>query len=155
MPDATIPRTPNGWPLLDQDNFIRATPEYTRQLAEKLDAGEADVAAAINAATRAQAAAAKVPIIHTTSTGSFSIPGTSTGTTFQRRTITFPPGRFTKPPLVWANLATGPAGGSNRVILSVSDATSTSVDVWFWAVPGSHLAGLTLRANILAIQLGV
>ena len=71
MPDATIPRTPNGWPLLDQDNFIRATPEYTRQLAEKLDNGDADVAAAVNAARLAQEAAAAVPRV---ASGVFVIP---------------------------------------------------------------------------------
>ena len=56
MPGNIIPTTPAGWPYLDQDNYLDVTPAYTEQLATKLDNADADVAAAINAATQAQQA---------------------------------------------------------------------------------------------------
>ena len=58
MPDALINRTPAGWPYLDEDNYLEVIDNYTLELATKLQNSDADVAAAINAATRAEQAAA-------------------------------------------------------------------------------------------------
>ena len=57
MPDAKITTTSKGWPLLDINNYIDVTPEYTKQLATKLENGDARVAEAINAAEKAIKAA--------------------------------------------------------------------------------------------------
>lgn len=50
--------TPAGWPYITDSDYLRVTPAYTRELANKLENSDADVAAAINAAQQAQAAAA-------------------------------------------------------------------------------------------------
>ena len=50
MPDSTFPRTAGGWPYLDDNNFVHMIDDYSKDLADKLDNGDADVAAAINAA---------------------------------------------------------------------------------------------------------
>ncbi len=55
-----IPTTSLGWPYLTQDTYVDRTPEYSRRLADKLEKGEADLPAAINAATRAEKAAASI-----------------------------------------------------------------------------------------------
>ena len=52
MPDALINRTPAGWPYLDEDNYLDAIDDYTVELATKLDNADADVAAAVNAASK-------------------------------------------------------------------------------------------------------
>lgn len=57
MADDTLNHTSYGWPYLDPDNYLRVLPAYTEELADKLNNADADVAAAINAATDAQAAA--------------------------------------------------------------------------------------------------
>lgn len=57
MPDAAINRTPAGWPFLDDQNYIDVIDDYTLELANKLQNGEAAVPRAENAATRAEAAA--------------------------------------------------------------------------------------------------
>lgn len=48
---------PGDWPLLGHDSYLAAVPAYTADLATKLAGADADVAAAINAAQRAEAAA--------------------------------------------------------------------------------------------------
>lgn len=48
---------PGDWPLLGPDSYLAAVPAYTADLATKLAGADADVAAAINAAQRAEAAA--------------------------------------------------------------------------------------------------
>ena len=63
MPDSTLNHTPAGGPYLDGQNYLKATPTYTEELADKLENADADVAAAINAAASAQAAAATVESI--------------------------------------------------------------------------------------------
>lgn len=55
---STVKQTPKGWPLLEDASYIADIPEYTERLADKLDKGDADVAAAINAANQAKDAAA-------------------------------------------------------------------------------------------------
>jgi|GEM_PF-4562979 len=52
--------TSNGWPLVTPDDYIRVIPTALAELAAKLDNSDADVAAAINAATQAQTAASTV-----------------------------------------------------------------------------------------------
>lgn len=140
MPDSTIPRTPNGWPLLDQDNFIRATPEYTRQLAEKLDNGEADVAAAINAARQAQAAAAAVPRV---ASGVFVEPTDERPTSSY---IRFPAGRFTQPPVVVVTHADA-AGATTWDAPRLSGTTTSGFTLF-------HKNGAGARFNWIAIQNG-
>ena len=54
---STVKQTPKGWPLLEDASYIADIPEYTERLADKLDNGDADVAAAINAANQAKDAA--------------------------------------------------------------------------------------------------
>lgn len=61
MPDATINRTPAGWPYLDQNNFIDVIDDYTVDLANKLDAGYSGLAAAVNAAATVSALSAGTP----------------------------------------------------------------------------------------------
>lgn len=75
MPNATITTTLNGWPQLDEDNYLDILPVYTQQLAAKLDTADADVVAAVNAATAAQvavaaaqAALASIPYVRTVTT---------------------------------------------------------------------------------------
>ena len=46
--------TPAGWPYITDSDYLRVTPAYTRELANKLENSDADVAAAINAAAQAQ-----------------------------------------------------------------------------------------------------
>ena len=58
--DSTLGRTEHGWPLLGPNSYVDAVPAYTADLAAKLENADADVAAAINAAADAQAAAAQV-----------------------------------------------------------------------------------------------
>lgn len=41
MPDALINRTPDGWPYLDEDNYLDVVDNYTRELATKLQNGDA------------------------------------------------------------------------------------------------------------------
>ena len=139
MPDATIPRTPNGWPLLDQDNFIRATPEYTRQLAEKLDNGDADVAAAVNAARLAQEAAAAVPRV---ASGVFTEPDNGQTQSY----IGFPKGRFTQPPVVVVTHAD--AAGSTTWDDPRISSTTTSGFILF------HKNGSGAKFNWIAVQNG-
>lgn len=55
---STVKQTPKGWPVLEDASYIADIPEYTERLADKLDKGDADVAAAINAANQAKDAAA-------------------------------------------------------------------------------------------------
>lgn len=55
---SSVETTPKGWPLLKDSSYIADIPEYTERLADKLDKGDADVAAAINAANQAKDAAA-------------------------------------------------------------------------------------------------
>ncbi len=62
MADDTIPHTSYGWPYLEAQNYMRAIPAYTAELADKLENADADVAAAINAAADAQAAAAALVV---------------------------------------------------------------------------------------------
>lgn len=58
---ATIGRTTvGGWPFLGAGNYLTVIPEYTQALIEKLVNADADVAAAVNAAANAQAAAAQI-----------------------------------------------------------------------------------------------
>lgn len=57
---STVKTSPNGWPLLEDSSLIADIPEYTSQLAKKLDAGDADVAAAINAAQTAESAISEI-----------------------------------------------------------------------------------------------
>lgn len=58
MPDSILNHTATGWPYLDNDNYLNGViPAYTLELAGKLNNADADVAAAINAAAAAQAAA--------------------------------------------------------------------------------------------------
>lgn len=58
--DAQIGRTQIGdWPFLGDDNYIYIYPQYTRELVDKLVNADADVAAAINAAARAETAAGR------------------------------------------------------------------------------------------------
>ena len=52
MPDALINRTPAGWPYLDEDNYLDVIDNYTVELAAKLQNSDADVAAAVNAASK-------------------------------------------------------------------------------------------------------
>ena len=56
----TIGQTVGHWPVLTEDNYLSVLPAYTHALAEKLVNGDADVAAAINAAQAAQEAAAAI-----------------------------------------------------------------------------------------------
>ncbi|MDK7733251.1 hypothetical protein QP568_02930 [Propionimicrobium lymphophilum] len=53
---STVKTSPNGWPLLEDSSLIADIPDYTARLANKLDKGDADVAAAINAADQAKEA---------------------------------------------------------------------------------------------------
>lgn len=55
---SSVETSPNGWPLLKDASYIADIPEYTERLATKLDSGDADVAAAVNAAKEAKEAAA-------------------------------------------------------------------------------------------------
>lgn len=48
---------PGDWPFLGDQSFLAAVPDYTEALAGKLANADADVAAALNAAQRAEAAA--------------------------------------------------------------------------------------------------
>lgn len=62
MPDNILNRTAQGWPYLDNQNYINGTlPAYTLDLANKLQSAQAEsVPRAENAATRAEQAAALV-----------------------------------------------------------------------------------------------
>ena len=53
---STVKQTPKGWPLLEDASYIADIPEYTARLADKLDKGDANVAAAINAAQTVESA---------------------------------------------------------------------------------------------------
>lgn len=55
---SNVKTSAKGWPLLEPASLIADIPEYTERLADKLDKGDADVAAAVNAATQAKDAAA-------------------------------------------------------------------------------------------------
>lgn len=54
---STVKQTPKGWPFLEDASYIADTPEYTRELAGKLERGDSDKAAIINAAEEAKRAA--------------------------------------------------------------------------------------------------
>lgn len=55
---SNVKTSAKGWPLLEPASLIADIPDYTKMLADKLDKGDADVAAAVNAATQAKDAAA-------------------------------------------------------------------------------------------------
>ena len=142
MPDATINYTPNGWPYLDDSNFIDLVDSYTVELAAMLDNSEADVAAAINAANAAQAAAAIVTgaaaqlarLSYATAAGEFSA-GQKTGASYTHR-VTFPAGRFTVAPIVGAQVDNS-AAGTAPLQISIGARTPTYCDLVFWLASGN------------------
>lgn len=123
MPGDTIPTTPAGWPYLDQDNYLDLTPEYTEQLADKLQNSDADVAAAINAATRAEnAAATAVAAAARMAAGKVTVTPSAPNTPTSLA-ITFPAGRFTAPPAVVVTADTT-SPGTQVVAVAVSSVTT-------------------------------
>lgn len=97
MPDAVITTTSKGWPLLDSKNFIDVTPEYTKQLANKLENGDARVAEAINAARDAREAAATLPAAMAAGSFQGTFKGGIAANDFQ---IPLPSGRFQTTPVI-------------------------------------------------------
>ncbi|WP_277035287.1 hypothetical protein [Propionimicrobium lymphophilum] len=109
---SSVETTPKGWPLLKDSSYIADIPEYTERLASKLDKGDADVAAAINAASQADSAAAKALTSASNVTQMLSTLGDladlriAAGLTkiefgqdkYFWLTIKYPEGRFTKAP---------------------------------------------------------
>lgn len=83
--------TPAGWPYITDSDYLRVTPAYTRELANKLENSDADVAAAINAAAQAQAAAATLQSV-TTVNGTLATPTLPDGTQMQISTISLTAG---------------------------------------------------------------
>lgn len=122
--------TPAGWPYITDSDYLRVTPAYTRELANKLENSDADVAAAINAATQAQAAAAQVPRVAagitniqvTEENGTYTPAGSPVGT--GTATITFPAGRFTKPPVVVATVVNPDQNFQRVAMLAAAPTTS-------------------------------
>lgn len=104
MPDDSFPETAAGWPYIEPSNWLYKTPEYTELLAAKLDAGDADVAAAINAANEAQAAAAAFAGVRIY--GGRTTVSSTTPVTYTQTTVTLPDGRFTDASRMFA-VATG------------------------------------------------
>lgn len=146
MPDNTITRTNNGWPLIDDANYIRVLPTYTQLLADKLDSADADVAAASNAATRAQAAAAQVPIIH----GAVIDRGQQTG--HYTAVIDFPAGKFSRPPLCTVSHLDGSAAAA-KVSCGVESVSATQVRIaWRCDPPTTRYRA---AAHYIAVQIGV
>lgn len=74
-----------------------------------------------------------------TATGNIAPTQNHTGS-YVKRTITFPAGRFSKPPLVFCQSNGGAAGGSNKVIISVGTVTPTTADIYFYPIAGQTFA---------------
>lgn len=149
MPNNVLNYTPQGWPYMDPSNYVEIIPQYTDELAAKLENADADVAAAINAANVAtttaaeiQAAAAAIQaasdrlarLPYAIASGSFNA-GAKSGSAYVH-TITFPAGRFTAPPDVVVTIATG-AGGTQALQVVVQNRTTTQAEIAFFLVSGS------------------
>ena len=139
MPRDSVPITSKGWPYIDPELYFRAFPAYTQQLATKLDNADADVAAAINAASTAQAAAATaIAAAARMSAGSAAISITSAagGTV----SVTFPAGRFTAAPIVQVSRA---SSGLAKYIPYVASVTATGCVLGLYSGDGSTGGGTT------------
>ena len=135
MPKDSVPLTSKGWPYIDPELYFRAFPAYTQQLATKLD--NADVAAAINAAARAEAAvAAAVAAAARMSAGSAAISITSAagGTV----SVTFPAGRFTAAPIVQVSRA---SAGLAKYIPYVASVTASGCVLGLYSGDGTTGGG--------------
>ena len=137
MPRDSVPRTSTGWPYIDPELYFRAFPAYTQQLATKLDNADADVAAAINAAARAETAAGTaVAAAARMSAGSADISITSAagGTV----SVTFPAGRFTAAPIVQVSRA---SAGLAKYIPYVASVTASGCVLGLYSGDGTTGAG--------------
>ena len=139
MPRDSVPITSKGWPYIDPELYFRAFPAYTQQLATKLDNADADVAAAINAASTAQAAAGTaIAAAARMSAGSaaISITSAASGTV----SVTFPAGRFTAAPIVQVSRATA---GLAKYIPYVASVTATGCVLGLYSGDGTTGSGTT------------
>ena len=135
MPKDSVPITSKGWPYIDPELYFRAFPAYTQQLATKLD--NADVAAAINAASTAQAAAdTAIAAAARMSAGSAAISITSAagGTV----SVTFPAGRFTAAPIVQVSRA---SAGLAKYIPYVASVTASGCVLGLYSGDGTTGGG--------------
>ena len=137
MPRDSVPRTSKGWPYIDPELYFRAFPAYTQQLATKLNNADADVAAAINAAARAETAAGTaVAAAARMSAGSAAISITSAaGGTIS---VTFPAGRFTAAPIVQVSRA---SAGLAKYIPYVASVTASGCVLGLYSGDGSTGTG--------------
>ena len=138
--------TPAGWPYITDSDYLRVTPAYTRELANKLENSDADVAAAINAAQQAQAAAA---MFGTPAVKSAAMSGTQTitdGVYAQVASLSLDAGVWWvqgfgqigdfAPSLIESNL-TYPGGGIGTVAAGVAWGTSVLTTMLVLDVPGT------------------
>lgn len=143
--------TSAGWPYVTVDHYVDALPLYTVELAEKLENADADVAAAINAATAAQAAKTAAENARDAAQAAVnSLPpsyAAQTSLTFNASTsvsknITWPAGRFTAAPTVQLTTHAYLVGGrvenitaaGCRIVLFYTSALSVTVEVSVYAV---------------------
>ena len=146
MPDSTLNHTPAGWPYLDLDNYLDVIDDYSLELATKLESSDADVAAAINAATRAEAAAATaVAAAGRFAAGRFMVTGITANTNVFAN-VTFPAGRFTSAPVV---VLTPETGNPPVVFASLNNVTAAGFTIRAYRTDTTT----TLPVNWIAVQL--
>ena len=131
-----IPVSPKGWPYLAGGNLVDEIPEYTAALTAKLDGGDADAAAIINAAgeaktARDQAVAAaqqpgEVAALNIASgSATVTVPTGFTGGQVVDAAVTFPAGRFTNVPAVVATPSVSVYWAFSVVVIAVSATSCT------------------------------
>lgn len=125
MPERTFNTTAGGWPVLDNENYVDAIVDWSVQLTNKLQNGEAAVPRAENAATRAEAAAASVPKI---AFGSISMthPG---GTANPYVSINYSSAGFTQAPKIMMS-ANGSTGMEQGIQLKAMSQTTTTARIY-------------------------
>ena len=152
----TVSLTPQGWPYLADDAEMWIYPQYTRDIATKLESDDAEVAAAINAAQQAQAAAASIQaaaaklarLPHGTATGMASI--SVSGTNQSALTVALPAGRFTAAPTIMLTKV-GPESGTWENVVDLKVVNRTANNFRFTAQPRVS-ATATLNVAWLAVQ---
>lgn len=151
MPGYTFNTTPNGWPLVDLDNYLVALPQWSADLANMLDTSDASAPAAINAANdaaasaaAAAASAAAIGYVFHVQTVTVAI---TTAATFKQQAISWPAGLFGGAPNVFAAIT---GAGGNVMATARGWATSATAGQVQVGLPSSTTS--TQNVVVLAMR---
>ena len=153
MPDAAINRTPAGWPYLDDQNYIDIIDDYSRELANKLENSDADIAAAVNAATKAQQAASAVNALVKTITIPFLVAGTTDANALLSVSIPWHSGITPATPIAvvlqdaMTSLAAGPVWARWNVVAT----TAATLAIKVFQSPANPLPNYGVRFAALVV----